>query len=180
MWQQRKRHQKVSSCSFKPHRNYSNLFTSSNVGECSWIWIRNNLIPVPVPRGREELSYFVHVLHEKMSLQRRQRDVKSRPESPWNRAAISWRQGMITWFSSLPQDPSFVTSWPRYKRHQSFQEAVTQAVTKWICSATFIFFSLFKPSFRRCRRPCLRLCLRDHWQGRFCISTQSSNTIALL
>ena len=52
------------------------------------------------------------------------------PESPWYRAAISWRQDMITWFNSLPQDPSFVTSWPRYKRHQSFQEAVTQAVTK--------------------------------------------------
>ena len=70
-------------------------------------------VSIPLHKLREEANY------------RRQG-----PESPWNRAAISWRQDMITWFSSLPQDPSFVTSWPRYKRHQSFQEAVTQAVTK--------------------------------------------------
>ena len=70
-------------------------------------------VSIPLQKLREEANY------------RRQG-----PESPWYRAAISWRQGMITWFSSLPQDPSFVTSWPRYKRHQSFQEAVTQAVTK--------------------------------------------------
>ena len=70
-------------------------------------------VSIPLHKLREEANY------------RRQG-----PESPWNRAAISWRQDMITWFSSPPQDPSFVTSWPRYKRHQSFQEAVTQAVTK--------------------------------------------------
>ena len=70
-------------------------------------------VSIPLHKLREEANY------------RRQG-----PESPWDRAAISWRQDMITWFSSVPQDPSFVTSWPRYKRHQSFQEAVTQAVTK--------------------------------------------------
>ena len=72
-----KRPQKVSSCSFKPHRNYSNLFTSSNVGERSWIWIRNN--PIPVPEGARNYRFLFtssmkrEIREFNMSLRRRQR-----------------------------------------------------------------------------------------------------------